>query len=80
MAELVRTCKKCGSRYTGWHCNSPACRAVREKRNAAARKRRRIRGGGGKRIRAYAASSFSWGASLAGPVAVCPDACPQIKE
>lgn len=78
MSELVRTCKKCGGKYTGWHCNSDKCKAAREKRNASARKRRRNRGGGsGRRIHRYAASSFSWGASLAGPVAVCPDACPK---
>ena len=80
MAELVRTCKRCGKKYTGWHCNSKACRAAREKRNSAARRRRHARGGGGnRRLKSYA-SSFSWGTPASGPVAVCPDACPKQSQ
>jgi len=74
--EAIRTCHRCGNTYTGYHCNSPRCRAARLMRNEAARKRRRANGGRGK-LAARSAGRFAWGTLASGPLPVHPDACPK---
>lgn len=79
MSELIRTCKRCGRQYTGWHCTSQQCRISRAKRNASARKSRARHGGSGSRkLRSYAAGGFSWG--KASVVSVYADACPKQRD
>lgn len=79
MSEAIRTCKRCGRQYTGWHCTSPGCKLAREKRNASARRRRMARGGSGRKRR------FSAGGSLGETigmmqVSVYADPCPNPHD
>lgn len=75
---MARICKRCKAEITGLYCNSPKCKAAREKKNAAAR-RRRAGGGGYRRSRRYtvASAAFSWGPGGDGPMTVYPSACPK---
>lgn len=76
MSEAIRTCKRCGRKYTGWNCPNPACKAARAKRNASRRRSRAYHSGDRSRTRRYAAGSFSWaGSSVVGPIHA--DACPR---
>jgi hypothetical protein len=79
MSEAIRTCKRCGRQYTGYHCNSVTCRAARQKRNADAR-RRRSGGGGVRRMRRYTAWGTASDGFLVMPVGVYPEACPKVDN